>query len=150
MMADDLTLPAPKSKPGNAGKPVLRPGAPRPLSFAELRRRSGEQHAAWMVRLRHAEIFTAWPAVLDGRFPVPFAIGIRHAFEARRDPARCSWRTLHRLIETLATSRLYQVALTKPGAWRYGIDGDPVEPVSPEHAKHAAEQLRERTKGPGR
>ncbi|UEM08229.1 ProQ/FINO family protein (plasmid) [Skermanella rosea] len=41
---------------------------------------------------------------------------------------------LSQAVKHYARSALYKAALAAPGAWRHDLDGNPVEPVSQEHA----------------
>jgi sRNA-binding protein len=45
-------------------------------------------------------------------------------------------------IRFWVSSRHYQRALTRPGAMRFGLNGEPVEAVSPQHQADAAAWLR--------
>jgi hypothetical protein len=86
-----------------------------------------------------------WPVVLpsyDTPFVLPLAIGTGPTIMARvvapegltPEEAR---RQVARAIKFLTNSYAYHRALAAPGAWRHDIDGNPVEPVSENHAEFA-------------
>ena len=62
---------------------------------------------------------------------IPMKIGISKDLLAATDPAQ--HKVVKKLLGNLARSRAYQHALTSDGAMRCDLQGDAVEPVSPEH-----------------
>lgn len=73
-------------------------------------------------------VFTAWP-------PKPLAIGLGKALVAEQPVGTRS--RLRFALAVWARSPAYQAQLCRPGAMRHGLDGEPVGPVSEEHAQHA-------------
>jgi hypothetical protein len=68
---------------------------------------------------------------------VPLAKGSERAMRAAAYGAGFKKRPIEWVIHNRYSSFGYLLALTKEGAWRYDLNGNPVEPVSPE-AQHAA------------
>jgi sRNA-binding protein len=97
------------------------------------RRRQNAVHlviSAWMHR---------WPDALRLP-PVPLAIGTHDAILAAQpelDPAQ-----VHRALRMWTSARSYQRALAAAAAVRVGLDGEGVEPVSPEHQATAWAQFK--------
>jgi hypothetical protein len=125
----------------NAALPLLRLARPPLLLSIRFVDRRDERFYACMCRIRDADLFTSWPAVLNGARPRPFIIGISADFESRRDPSRCRPIMLRRLLAHLTACPLYLHALARPDSMRHDIDGHPVEPVSDEHRAEALARL---------
>ena len=125
----------------NAALPLLRLSRPALLPSPRLVDRRDERFWAWMCRVRDADLFTSWPAVLNGVRPRPFVIGISADFEFRRNPSRCRPIMLRRLLAHLTACPLYLHALARSDSMRHDIDGNPVEPVSDEHRAEALARL---------
>ena len=94
---------------------------------------------------RLAEVLDPLPPVFAGRWPKPLAIGLGKALLAA---APIGTRTRLRFaLKCWARSPAYQAQLCRPGAMRHGLDGEPVEPVSEEHAQYARRQRAAKRQG---
>ncbi|WP_268810974.1 ProQ/FINO family protein [Caballeronia choica] len=114
----------------------------RKTSPAERRRRNAAKRQAGLAALQ-----AAYPTLFDPANPVPLALGITKQLSAARQAgtlvlaatpmglALSGWVNSDRYIAALAA-----------GGFRTGLDGQPTEPVSPEHVAVAAAMLRRRAK----
>jgi hypothetical protein len=114
---------------------------------------SQRQHIASAAVMRVLEgiqpLFPNWPAVLptpNNRELRPFAIGIHADLLARMtvpegmahdEAAERVQAALGFLVQSFA----YRRAVAEPGAMRFNIDGNPVEPVTPAQAAYSLSKL---------
>jgi len=86
-----------------------------------------------------------WPShlieLLDPENPRPLAIGIDTHVAERLGLDPPEQRRLGRLFRRWCLTAAYLKALRNPGAQRHNLDGQAVEPVDPEHQRHAREHL---------
>lgn len=84
---------------------------------------------------RLAAVLDPLPPVFAGRWPKPLAIGLGKDLLAVAPIGTRS--RLRFALKCWTRMPSYQAQLCRPGAMRHGLDGEPVEPVSEEHAQHA-------------
>ena len=86
-----------------------------------------------------------WPGRLRQLFeplaPRPLAIGITRQIVAELKLDRPAARELKWRLAQWTSRPAYLEALIWPESQRYGLDGEPVSPVSPEHREAARKQL---------
>jgi sRNA-binding protein len=87
----------------------------------------------------------AW---LEEHFPLvfgypirPLALGCGKEITAAAVAAGLPKTPIARQIKTRCHSRNYLRAMIEPGAMRYSLSGEPIEPVSQEHVAQAREEL---------
>jgi hypothetical protein len=85
-----------------------------------------------------------WPGrlrdLINVGAPKPLAVGIKAAIAAGLDAEER--KRLDRLMGCWTGTICYLRALSKSGAQRHDLDGNPVEAVTPEHSAHALQRLR--------
>jgi hypothetical protein len=94
---------------------------------------------------RLLELMEAMPAVFptkDNPQVRPLKIGIAADIHLRLSPREgmtegAAHAIASDVLRRYTSSSEYRAAVATPGAWRYGLDADPVEPVSEEHARFA-------------
>jgi len=102
----------------------------------------GEKIADWMRRWRGLGLLEPWPACLPlDRLPIPLAIGVRDQLLQRLNTAVRAPERFARLLGHYCHQRIYLTGLARHGAQRHDIGGQAVEPVDPEHQRHARDQL---------
>jgi hypothetical protein len=141
-------------KPVRPAKPATirppSPGADRKPTTLETQR---ERKRARLDALKWLK--QQYPALFDTGMAVkPLAIGVGKqivaaAIESGRWPSRGAARdALSAALHYRTGSIGYLEVLTVPCVWRYGLDGEPVEPVSEEHQAEARKLLEARREGP--
>jgi ProQ/FINO family len=129
--------PPPAEKP--AAKPKIRvpgPGADRKpgLSVAEQRQRKRARLDALMW------LKTTYPALFDYP-PRPLAVGIGKLITAAAREAGVKREDVGAALHYFTRGQSYLAALAADGAMRFGLDGEPVGPVEPEHRTEALKLL---------
>lgn len=72
------------------------------------------------------------------RQPLPLALDTRKRVADMAGLSGLSEVDIHYAVKTWTRLTRYQKALAAPGTMRYSLEGEPVEPVTPEHQKGAA------------
>jgi sRNA-binding protein len=119
----------------------------KPVDLAKQRKRKKARLKAfgWMRE--------TYPALFSHP-PRPIAVGIGKGIVAAAS-ASGAWSTLSSARNAVGAALHFHVnsiaylsALAEPGAYRYALNGEPVEPVSEEHRAEAAKLLEARRAGP--
>ena len=134
--------PQPESIPRGAtleAQPKIRVPGPRVdrkpgLSAVEQRQRKRARLAAL------AWLKAAYPA-LFGYPPRPLAIGIGKLITAAAREAGVKREDVGAALHYFTRGQSYLAALAADGAMRFGLDGEPVGPVEPEHRTEALKLL---------
>ena len=112
-------------------------------------------HAAGSCDSSHMKRARGWlrrkyPAAFGASFE-PLAVGVRKEI-VNSAPARISRRAVRAALMARSRHDKYLIAVMAPGAWRIDLEGHPVEPVDPGHAKAARKFFfeRQRLKKAGR
>ena len=94
------------------------------------------------IKRARAWLRRKYPAAFGASFK-PLAVGVRKEILSSA-PARISRRAVRTALLARCRHDQYLVAVMAPGAWRIDLDGHPVEPVNPGHAKAARKFFFER------
>lgn len=100
------------------------------MSMPEARKAASRAARAWLL--------ATWPQSV-GAF-LPLAVGV-HKDAIAAAAGLHSPRAIRDAMRYHANSQRYREALSRPGAIRVNLDGEPVEPVSPEHRANASGAL---------
>ena len=86
-----------------------------------------------------AELATAYPKAISPKDPVPLAIGIHKQVDPKFPLSK-----VRKAMRRYTSKRQYLVALTRPGAVRYNLNGSIAGPVSADHVEKALATLKKR------
>jgi sRNA-binding protein len=96
---------------------------------------SSETSRKAAARAARAWLQSTWPLSVGAYLPL--AVGVREAIIAAASDLH-SPRAISDALRAHVASPKYVAALSRPGAVRVSLSGEPVEPVSPDHQAHAA------------
>ncbi len=122
-------------------RPILTLGGPVDRE-EHVRARLATLSKAGAVKAMEEHIRKTWPVLFDLHKPLPLVEGVRDEIRQHLRISEPEMRTFKQALNNLLGRAAYHRAASKPGAKRYGLDGQPVGVIDDDQRKHHEMRLR--------